>query len=321
MENCFGIKTPFALCHLTFYISLRSMFKGTNKHQLLLHFIVLIWGFSPILGRFITCSTMQLVWFRILFTQVLILSYVIFTKTSLKVTTKTLLKLAGIGVVIAAHWVCFYGAIKVSNVSVTMAAFSTLTLFTALIEPLILKRRVLWYELFIGLIIIGAICLIFSVEITFWQGIMLGILAAFTGAIFSVCNSLMIKEANSTAISFIELWFAVIALSIYLGCTGGFTSDFFILNDQAILGLILLAGICTAFPFIASVSLMKHLSPYTINLTVNLETVYGIVLAIFIYKENKELSITFYIGVMIILLAVFSNAYLKSRNERKKLVV
>ncbi|HWY13213.1 MAG TPA: DMT family transporter [Bacteroidia bacterium] len=297
------------------------MFKGTNKHQLLLHFIVLIWGFSPILGRFITCSTMQLVWFRILFTQALITTYIIFTKTNLKVNFKTLLKLAGIGIVIAMHWLCFYGAIKASNVSVTMAAFSTLTLFTALIEPLILKRKVLWYELLIGLIIIGAICLIFSVEITFWQGIILGILAAFTGAIFSVCNSLMIKETNSTTISYIELWFAVIGLSIYLGCTGGFTNEFFVLNDQAILGLILLAGICTAFPFIASVNLMKHLSPYTINLTVNLETVYGIVLAIFIYKENKELSLTFYIGVMIILLAVFSNAYLKSRDDRKKLVV
>ena len=176
------------------------MFKGTNKHQLLLHFIVLIWGFSPILGRFITCSTMQLVWFRILFTQIVILSYIIFTKTSLKVNTKTLLKLAAIGVVIAAHWVCFYGAIKVSNVSVTKAAFSTLTLFTAIIEPLFLKRKIVWYELLIGLIIIGAICLIFSVEITFWQGIVLGILAAFTGSIFSVCNSLMVKEANSTAI-------------------------------------------------------------------------------------------------------------------------
>ncbi len=297
------------------------MFKGTNKHQLLLHFIVLIWGFSPILGRFITCSTMQLVWFRILFTQALITAYIIFTKTNLKVNSKILLKLAGIGIVIAIHWLCFYGAIKASNVSVTMAAFSTLTLFTALIEPLILKRKVLWYELLIGLIIIGAICLIFSVEITFWQGIILGILAAFTGAIFSVCNSLMIKETNSTAISYIELWFAVIGLSIYLGCSGGFTAEFFVLNNQAVLGLILLAGICTAFPFIASVSLMKHLSPYTINLTVNLETVYGIVLAIFIYKENKELSLTFYIGVMIILLAVFSNAYLKSRDERKKLVV
>jgi drug/metabolite transporter (DMT)-like permease len=297
------------------------VFKGINKHQLLLHFIVLIWGFSPILGRFITCSTMQLVWFRIAFTLVLITGYIFFTKAVLKVNFKTLLKLGGIGIIIAIHWLCFYGAIKVSNVSVTMATFSTGTLFTALTEPLILKRRIIWYELLIGLIIIAAVFMIFSVEITYWKGIILGILAAFTSSVFGVLNSLMIKETNSTAISYIELWFGLIGLSIYLACTGGFTGDFFVLDNRAILGLVLLAGICTAFPFIASVNLMKHLSPYTIMLTLNLETVYGIILAIFIYHENKELSLIFYAGVIIILLSVFLNAYLKARDDRKKLAV
>ncbi len=296
------------------------MFKGINKHQLWLHFIVLIWGFSPILGRFITCSTMQLVWFRILFTLVIISAYILVTKTSLKVSKKNLFKLAVIGIIIAIHWVCFYGAIKVSNVSVTMAAFSTGTLFTAIIEPIILKRKVIWYEILIGLIIIGAICMIFSVEITYWQGIVLGILAAFTSAIFSVLNSLMVKEVKPTAISYIELCFGLIGLSIYLAFTAGFTSDFFVLNNQAILGLVLLAGICTAFPFIASVSLMKHLSPYTINLTVNMETVYGIILAIFIYNENQELTSTFYAGVMVILFAVFFNAWLKGKHDKKHLI-
>lgn len=296
------------------------MFKGINKHQLLLHFIVLIWGFSPILGRFITCSTMQLVWFRILFTLLLISGYIVVTRTKLKVSPKNLLKLAVIGIIIAIHWLCFYGAIKVSNVSVTMAAFSTGTLFTAITEPLILRRKILWYEILIGLIIIGAICMIFSVEFTYWQGIVLGILAALTASVFSVLNSLMVKEVNSTAISYIELWFGLIGLSIYLACTKGFNADFFILNDQAILGLVLLAGICTAFPFIASVNLMKHLSPYTITLTVNLETVYGIILAIIIYEENKELSLTFYAGVLVILFSVFFNAWLKGKHDKRYLI-
>ena len=296
------------------------MFKGINKHQLLLHFIVLIWGFSPILGRFITCSTMQLVWFRILFTLLLITGYIVITKTKLKVSPKNLLKLAIIGVIIAIHWLCFYGAIKVSNVSVTMAAFSTGTLFTAITEPFILRRKILWYEILIGLIIIGAICMIFSVEFTYWQGIVLGILAALTASVFSVLNSLMVKEVNSTAISYIELWFGLIGLSIYLTCTKGFNADFFVLNNQAILGLVLLAGICTAFPFIASVNLMKHLSPYTITLTVNLETVYGIILAIIIYEENKELSLTFYAGVLVILFSVFFNAWLKGKHDKRHLI-
>lgn len=263
---------------------------------------------------------MQLVWFRILFTLFIITGYIFVSKTSLKVSRKNIIKLAIIGIIIAIHWLCFYGAIKVSNVSVTMAAFSTGTLFTAIIEPLILKRKVLWYEILIGLIIIGAICMIFSVEITYWQGIVLGILAAFTAAIFSVLNSLMVKEVNSTAISYIELWFGLIGLSIYLACTNGFNSDFFVLNNQAILGLVLLAGICTAFPFIASVNLMKHLSPYTITLSVNMETVYGIILAIIIYQENKELSTTFYAGVAVILFSIFFNAWLKGKHDKKHLV-
>jgi drug/metabolite transporter (DMT)-like permease len=125
-------------------------------------------------------------------------------------------------------------------------------------------------------------------------------------------NGLMIKRVSSTVISYVELWFGLIGLSVYLLITGGFTGEFFTLNNNDILGLVLLAGICTAFPFIASVNLMKHLSPYTITLTVNLETVYGIILAIFIYHENKELSLTFYLGVVIILFAVFFNAWLKS---------
>lgn len=309
---------PTSLLH--FPLSLPFVFKDINKHHVLLHFIVLIWGFSPILGRFITCTTMQLVWFRILFTLFLISGYIIVTKTSLKVSRKNLIKLAVIGIIIAIHWLCFYGAIKVSNVSVTMAAFSTGTLFTALTEPLILKRRVLWYEILIGLIIIGAICMIFSVEFTYWQGIVLGILAALTSSIFSVLNSLMVKEVNSTAISYIELWFGLIGLTIYLACTGGLNSVFFVLNEQAVLGLVLLAGICTAFPFIASVGLMKHLSPYTITLTVNLETVYGIILAIIIYSENKELSSTFYAGVGIILFSIFFNAWLKGRHDKRHLI-
>lgn len=294
------------------------MFKGINKHHLLLHFIVLIWGFSPILGRYITCSTMQLVWFRIAITLVLITGYIIASKQKTHVSPMNMIKLGLIGIIIAIHWLCFYGAIKVSNVSVTMAAFSTGTLFTAITEPLILKRKIIWYEIFIGLIIIAAVCMIFSVENLYWQGIVLGIIAALTASIFSVLNATMIKNVSSTIISYVELWFGLIGLTIYLALNGSLDAAFFELNNQAIIGLLLLAGICTAFPFIASVNLMKHLSPYTITLTVNLETVYGIILAIFIYQENKQLSITFYIGVIIILLAIFLNAWLKGRIKQKQ---
>ncbi len=293
------------------------MLKELNKHHFLLHFIVFIWGWSPILGKGISADALQLVWFRIAITIFLMAFYLIYIKANLFISLKKLLQLSAIGFIICIHWLCFYGAIKVSNVSVTMAAFSTGTLFTAITEPLLFKRKIIWYELFIGLIIIGAICLIFSVEIKYGLGILLGIFAAFTASVFSVLNGILIQDQeqpiSSPVLSFIELTMALIGLSIFLLLNGNLSSNFFTINQSDIILIALLAGVCTVYPFIASVNLMKHLSPYTINLTVNLEGVYGIILASLIFHENNYLSSTFYIGFVIIVFAIFLNAILKQK--------
>ncbi len=293
------------------------MSKGINKHYLLLHFIVFIWGFSPVLGRFITADTWQLVWFRILITIFVMYIYLKITKQSLAISRKNFLKLSGIGIIILIHWIAFYGAIKVSNISVTMVAFSTGTLFSSIIEPILYKRRIRPYEILIGLIIMGAIGLIFSIETQFWLGIVLGIVAAFLSALFSVLNGLMVKELRSGTISFYELSTALIGFTIYLALSGGFTESFFQLDQRSVIGLLILSLVCTVFPFLASVDLAKHISPYTIVLTVNLETVYGIIWAIIFFNENKEVKPTFYLGVFIILLAIFLNSYLKTMTEKK----
>ncbi len=293
------------------------MLKNISKHHLLLHFIVFIWGWSPILGKGISADALQLVWFRIAITIFLMAFYLIYIKANLLISLKKLLQLSAIGFIICIHWLCFYGGIKVSNVSVTMAAFSTGTLFTAIVEPLIYKRKFIWYELLIGLIIIGAICLIFSVEMKFGFGILLGILAAFTASVFSVLNGVLIQDTkdpiSSPVLSFIELTAALVGLSIFLFFNGNFSMTFFSISNQDILLLTILAGVCTVYPFIASVNLMKYISPYTINLTVNLEGVYGIILASLLFHENKDLSITFYFGFGIILFAIFLNALLKQK--------
>lgn len=295
------------------------MAKGLNKHFLLLHFIVFIWGFSPILGRFITADTWQLVWFRILITVFVMFFYLRVIKQTLAIDPRDLLKLAGIGLIILVHWLGFYGAIKVSNVSVTMVAFSTGTLFSSIIEPILYKRRVRLYEIFIGIIIIGAIGLIFSIETKYWLGILLGIFAAFTSSLFGVLNGLMVKRVPSGLISFYELSAALVGLTIFLAINGSFTQKFFQLDEHSVTGLLLLSLVCTVFPFLASVNLAKYISPYTIVLTVNLETVYGIIWAILFFKENNEVKPTFYLGVSIILLAVFLNSYLRQLTEKKSL--
>ena len=294
-----------------------SLFKGINKHYLLLHIIVFIWGFSPVLGRFISADAFQLVWYRILITVGVMFLYLKFTKHDLKISSKHFWQLSGIGVIIMVHWLAFYGAIKASNISVTMVAFSTGTLFSSIIEPIFFKRKIRFYEVVIGLIIMGGIALIFSIETEFWLGILLGIIAAFTSSLFGVFNGIMAYKLKPGIISFYELSAALVSLSIFLVFNGNINQGFFVLDNTSILGLLLLSLVCTVFPFIASVDLSKYISPYTIVLTVNLETVYGIVWAILFYNENKELKPTFYVGVLIILLAILLNSYLKGLNERK----
>lgn len=286
----------------------------------MLHFIVFIWGFSPVLGRFITADTWQLVWFRIIVAVLVMFIWLLISKHDFKISKMDFWKLTGIGFIIAVHWLAFYGAIKVSNISVTMVAFSTGTLFSSVLEPLLFRRSIRLYEIIIGLIIIGAIILIFSIETEFWLGIVLGIVAAFTSSLFGVFNGLMARKLRSGIISFYELSAALVALTIYVICRGDFNSSFFLLDQNSVVGLLLLSLVCTVFPFIASVNLSKYISPYTIVLTVNLETVYGIIWAIIFYKENQEVKPTFYLGVFIILFAIFLNSWLKKKKDLREQV-
>jgi drug/metabolite transporter (DMT)-like permease len=292
--------------------------KGFNKHFLLLHVVVFIWGFSPILGRYITANVWQLVWFRILVTVAAMYLYLLITKQSRAVTKRQLWQLFGIGIIIMVHWLTFYGAIKVSNVSVTMVAFSTGTLFSAVIEPFFFKRKIRLYEVVIGLVIIAAIALIFSIETHYWFGIVLGIAAAFTSSLFGVLNGIMSHRLRPGVISFYEIGSALIGLTIFLAVSGQFSAPFFLLDNRSIAGITALSLLCTVFPFITSVNLAKYISRYTIVLIVNLETVYGIIWAILFFKENNEVTPTFYVGVCIILFAIFLNSYLRGLSERRK---
>ena len=243
--------------------------------------------------------------------------YLLVTKHSFRLSLTHLLKLCGVGLIIMVHWLAFYGAIKVSNVSVTMVAFSTGTLFSSIIEPILFKRKIRSYEVLIGLVIIGAIAMIFSIETQYWLGILLGIAAAFTSSLFGVFNGLLAHHIRPAIISFYELTSAFIGLTIFIAIRQDFTPSFFQLDQPSIIGLLLLSLVCTVFPFITSVNLAKYISPYTIVLTVNLETVYGIIWAILFFKENQELQPSFYFGVLIILSAIFLNSYLKKISDKR----
>jgi drug/metabolite transporter (DMT)-like permease len=282
------------------------------KSYIHLHLIVFIWGFTAVLGQLISLDALPLVWWRMVFASTIILVYLYFKKISLKVPTKTIIGFLFAGLIIALHWFTFFRAIKVSNVSVTLACIATGAFFTSLLEPLLFGKKVVWYEIFLGVLVVIGLSIIFKVETKYIEGIILALLSAFLSATFAIINGKYAKEFNASVITFYELLGGVLFLSIFIGFSDGFTTQFFQLSSHDLLWLFLLASVCTAYAFIASVQVMKYLTPYTVMLTINLEPIYGTILALLVFKEAEKMSPNFYIGAFIILSTVLLNGYLKN---------
>lgn len=302
-----------------------TMLNDKLKSYLHFHIIVFIWGFTAVLGALITIEAVPLVWYRMLMASVLILAWVLYRKKNLRLSRRTLMVLFAAGIVIALHWLTFFGAIKASNVSITLAMLSTGAFFTSIMEPIFYKRKVIWYEILFGLIVILGLYIIFQVETEYLSGILMALLSAFLSAVFSLINGKLAKREDAAVISFYELFTGAAAITIYLlilssfgGESAGFSMEFFHLSSADLWYLFILASICTAYAFIASVAVMKHLSPYTVMLTVNLEPVYGILLAFLVFGDAEQMNPGFYYGAAIILSTVIMNGFLKTRRKIKK---
>ncbi|MFY8180982.1 MAG: DMT family transporter [Flavobacterium sp.] len=289
------------------------MLSDNNKSYLHLHLIVFIWGFTAILGRLITLDALPLVWYRMLFAVGFIFIFIKYKRMPIKIPKRILLKFLVAGLVIALHWFTFFRAIKVSNVSITLACLSTGAFFTSIIEPIFFKKKIVWYEIFFGLIVVFGLSIIFNVEGRYVEGIILALTSAFLSASFAVINSKFVKDYDPTVISYYELGGGVLFFSIFLLFTNSFNSEFFQLTTSDFVYLLILSSVCTAYAFIASTAVMKFLSPYTVMLTINLEPIYGIILAVIIFEDKEQMSSQFYVGAVIILLTVILNGILKSR--------
>ncbi len=289
------------------------MLNDNLKSYLHLHLIVFIWGFTAILGKLISLEALDLVWFRMFFAVIFMFIYIFYKKETLKVPLKAFIGFMILGIIIAAHWFTFYEAIKVSNISITLACLSTGAFFTSLLEPFFYNRKIIWYEVFFGILVIIGLAIIFNVESQFKNGIILALISAFLSASFSVINSKYAKEFNSNVISIYELGGGLFFLTIYLLLTEKIDSAFFRISINDFLWLLLLSSICTAYAFSASVKIMKFLSPYTVMLTINLEPIYGIVLALLIFKDSENMNSLFYIGALIILSTVIINGIIKNK--------
>ena len=289
------------------------MLSDNNKSYLHLHLIVFIWGFTAILGRLITLDALPLVWYRMLFAVGFIFIYIKYKRMPIKIPKRILLKFLVAGLVIALHWFTFFRAIKVSNVSITLACLSTGAFFTSIIEPIFFKKKIIWYEIFFGLIVVLGLSIIFNVEGRYVEGIILALTSAFLSASFAVINSKFVKDYDPTVISYYELGGGVLFFSIFLLFTNSFNSEFFQLTTSDFVYLLILSSVCTAYAFIASTAVMKFLSPYTVMLTINLEPIYGIILAVLIFEDKEQMSPQFYLGAVIIIITVILNGIIKSR--------
>lgn len=295
------------------------------KNQLLsshlkLHFVVLIYGFTAILGKLISLPAPQLVWYRMFIAVIAFYFFLRWKKMDLSISREQFFKLFGIGLIVAIHWITFFGAIKISNVSVTLGCLATTTLFTSLLEPFFFRKRINAVEVIIGLLIILGLYLIFRFETRYSLGVIVALISAFLAGLFTVINKKMVMHQKASVISFYEMLGGLTGITIYLLFSGLGNSPLTLPSPIDFIYLLILGIICTAYAFAIQVDVMKHLSAYLVALTINLEPVYGIVIAYFLFGETEHMTGGFYLGTLIILTSVLGfplyHYYLKKRSVK-----
>ncbi len=287
--------------------------KSKLKNQLHLHFIVFIWGFTAILGALISIDAMPLVWFRVLLAAGVLFVFLKIRKIPFKENSSDMLKLFFGGVLVALHWVTFFYAIKISTISTTLITLSSSAFFVVIIKPFFEQKKIQVYELLLAFLTMLGFVVIFYSETLYTVGILTALVSAVLVALFSVYNSKLIKSYRGSKIAFYELFFAGVFLTVVMIFKNDFSFSYFQLSRSDWFYLLVLAIICTAYPFVVATNLLKKMSPFTIVLTNNLEPVYGIVLALIIFGEKEQMSVQFYIGSAIIFSSVLLNGILKSR--------
>ncbi|MES2332878.1 MAG: EamA family transporter [Bacteroidota bacterium] len=270
-----------------------------------LHISVFLAGFTGVLGKLIVLNEGLLVWYRIMLTVVTLFAWLNWKKKITPVSASNVWKLLGIGMLIALHWVCFYASIKIANVSIGLICFASVGLFTAVLEPLMTGKKFSWSEIGLGLISLLGIYLIFHFDTRYRTGIIFGIASAVLGALFSVLNKKNVEVAPAQTLMLYELSGGLLILTlcmpVYLHY---FPTDYIFPKISDWGWLLILSWLCTVLAMDLMLQSLKRVSAFTQNLTLNLEPVYGILLAFVLFKENENLDNTFYIGFALIAFSV-----------------
>jgi drug/metabolite transporter (DMT)-like permease len=292
------------------------------KNYLELHFIVFLWGFTAILGKLISVPAVELVFFRTMIAAAALALLLYFRKIPFNVGRKAFLRILAVGFIIAAHWILFFASARVSSVAICLAGMSTVSLWTAILEPIFTQKKIQAHEIFMGLLIMLGLYLIFRFEFDQVLGIVMAVVSASLSAVFSIVNARLVKSYRPAIISCYEMAGACLATALFFPVYAHWFTDTGLLNLNLawldVLWLLLLAIVCTVYPFTASVRLMKKISAFTVNLSVNLEPVYGILFAYFIFKDAERMSGGFYLGAVIILFSVFSHALIERYLTRRQ---
>ena len=270
-----------------------------------LHIAVILAGFTGVLGRLITLNEAVLVFYRLLLSALALWLIAAFRKTIKTIPFSQLAAIFGVGFIAAIHWVTFYGAIRYSNVSVTLVCFSAIGFFTSLVEPLLLRTKPVWQEIALGLLVILGIFIIFQFDTQYKTGIIIGVVSALLAAIFPVLNRILLRKVSVETLVTYELTGGFVTLSFLMPVyIYFFPATQLLPTTSDWIWLLVLSLLCTVWAFYLSAYALKHISAFTVNLTYNLEPVYGILLAFFLFQENATLGWHFYIGLFIIVSAV-----------------
>lgn len=283
-----------------------------------LHIAVLLFGLTAILGDLIEMSAMMIVWWRVVITCISLLFFVKAAHIVRDIPPRLILQFMGIGVLVALHWLTFYEAIKMANASIVLVCLATSSFFTAILEPFIMNQKVKWYEITLGLLVIpGMVLIVNSTDISMMTGFWIGLLSAFIAALFGALNKKLVGQSDEVSITFLELGSACIFISLAIPFyLPNMNIEQFIPSFKDWIYLLALALLCTTVAYILALRALKYLSAFAANLTVNLEPVYGILLACLILNEHKELNSGFYFGVAIIICSILSYPFLKKQFEK-----
>ena len=287
--------------------------KKQTKDYLELHFLVIIWSFTGILGIMIKVSPQEVVFYRTLIAAALLPIILLVTRQKFAVSVASLIRLGAGGFLFAGHWILFFASARVSNISICLVGMATMALWASIIEPLIEGRKVSSLNVFLSMIAMVGICIIYHVEFDSAMGIMLALLSALMGAVGMILNKNLVKSINPFKIMFYEMGCACGLSLIFILIFSKFTTRSFQIkfpNELDVLYLFILAGFCTVYAYSMSIKLMRRMTAFRVSFVVNLEPVYGILLALLIFGEKEYMDSGFYFGAFMILMSVFSYPYL-----------